>query len=517
MKNVFDKSALKEIRAEDVRDKIRMGQPVEYDHVIIKGDLNLSQLCLPDVYFDQLLRDSYGRTNNYARDKNSFPYYRVSTVDTIYLGGVSCSRIYRDKAKLVISPIKICNSTIEGNIDFSNTLFLKSINFENTQVGGNTTFDDERCSYMQSIFLGPVNFRSVQFNGTAAFGGSYFNETANFEGSVFNGSAQFSDSIFKNETLFSNSLFKNESYFSDSEFYEYSSFIRAQYMDDAYFKDCIFHGYADFFGTEFNEIVVFMGSNFTKKADFKEAIFNGSAYFISSIFNDDVHFWDTYHHKPSYFVENKFNKNVDFFGSQFIQGVDFKRSQFNGNTDFDRTVIKNFINLTEIKFNILDIFWPDNTLLVCDHGPTYLGLIKNFRDLERYETADKIYFEYRYWRQSQKTWFEGSKYWDIVAKFTCGYGVRMGYTISCSIIILFSFGILYLVVSRRKRINGSNLLAPFLFSAIILLSVPKELYPSEIYEEYAKEIKYIPIFERLIGWGLLLLLIQTFSRVMIRY
>ena len=62
-------------------------------------------------------------------------------------------------------------------------------------------------------------------------------------------------------------------------------------------------------------------------------------------------------------------------------------------------------------------------------------------------------------------------------------------------------------------------------SAVALLSLPKEFYPYGE-KKYAKFIRQsiirIPfrlmmVLERLIGWGLLILLINTINRVMIHY
>jgi len=63
------------------------------------------------------------------------------------------------------------------------------------------------------------------------------------------------------------------------------------------------------------------------------------------------------------------------------------------------------------------------------------------------------------------------------------------------------------------------------FSAVALFSLPKEFYPYGE-KKYAKfigrnfiriPIRLLMVFERLIGWGLLILLINTVSRMMIRY
>jgi len=150
-------------------------------------------------------------------------------------------------------------------------------------------------------------------------------------------------------------------------------------------------------------------------------------------------------------------------------------------------------------------------------------LIKNFRDLEKYEIADEVYYEYRQWRQDEKSWSDISKYIDILGRITCGYGVRVSQTIESAMIIFVIFGVIYSIKCWRMYRINSNLLKiikeGFLLSLIILLSAPGELYPPgvEDYRDKTRDIKYWPILERLIGWGLMLLLINTLSRVMIRY
>jgi len=57
------------------------------------------------------------------------------------------------------------------------------------------------------------------------------------------------------------------------------------------------------------------------------------------------------------------------------------------------------------------------------------------------------------------------------------------------------------------------------FSTMMLLSLPTVWYPpgKEEFTELLKLHMYSAILERLIGWGLMLLLIGTLSRLMVRY
>jgi aminoglycoside phosphotransferase len=47
------KEELKEVPASEILDKVQKGEPVEYDHVVVKGDLNLPGQSLNTFRFDR--------------------------------------------------------------------------------------------------------------------------------------------------------------------------------------------------------------------------------------------------------------------------------------------------------------------------------------------------------------------------------------------------------------------------------------------------------------------------------
>jgi tetratricopeptide (TPR) repeat protein len=133
----------------------------------------------------------------------------------------------------------------------------------------------------------------------------------------------------------------------------------------------------------------------------------------------------------------------------------------------------------------------------------------------RYDEADAAYYKYRY---DHKGW----NLKDNLAWISCGFGIRWWHTVLSGVGVLIFFTFLYFGLSWHKGLNKvglKNLSQSFWFSLIVLLSAPKELYPlkTEFYDNYSEHIKYWPVIERIIGWGLLILLINTLSRVMIRY
>ncbi len=99
---------LREIPASEILDKIQKGEPVEYDHVRIVGDLEQSKLDLP-----------IERTN------------------------------FHEEARLIQSRIKITNSRIDGE-----TLFISANFLEPVELSG-TTFSGEILTFKKAIYLNP--------------------------------------------------------------------------------------------------------------------------------------------------------------------------------------------------------------------------------------------------------------------------------------------------------------------------------------------------------------------------
>ena len=450
-----DVKLLKVIQVNEVLDRIRMGQPIEYDHVLIKGNLSLSLLGLPT-----------GKRKNV--------YKTVSIYD---------SPSYKENATLFLSLININDSIIEGNVDLRNTIFTKSVNFKNTR------------------FNNTADFAWSQFNGTADFTRSQFNENASFNGCQFNSDAHFEYIIFTRLAIFWDTKFDSSAYFSKSQFNSPAFFSGSQFCGDTRFRYSQFKEDIEIGDSQFDGITDFIGAQFKSDAYLGESQFSGDAYFRDSQFNGDS----------------------NWVGSQFIKAADFTSTEFNGNTHFGGSKFYGYLDLTKTKFNSIDIYWPHVNRLICNDGPTYLMLIKNYRDLEQFDIADDIYYQYRHWRQDQKPWSDISKYIDILGLYTCGYGVRVNHTISLGICVSIIFSLIYFLINSNKKLHKAcslkNLNESFWFSLIVLLSAPKELYPlgDETYEDYAKHIKYLPVLERIIGWSLLILLINTLSRVMIRY
>jgi Pentapeptide repeats (9 copies) len=140
---------LREVNSNEILAEIQNGEPVKYDHVVIVGDLDLDKLNLTTI-----------------------PVTRRKEIEE--LGELDVS----NNVKLIVSPITIYNSKIEGVVKFDNAFFDK-----------------------------PIYFIKTTFNNSSSFIGSQFNETADFEDALFNHNAYFIYSQFDKDINFKRSEF----------------------------------------------------------------------------------------------------------------------------------------------------------------------------------------------------------------------------------------------------------------------------------------------------------------------
>jgi hypothetical protein len=504
-----------EILSSEILEKIEKCEPVEYDYAIINGDIDVTKL-------------------NHIKSNDTFR---------------------------ITSPIHITNSQINGEINFKEIILKESIDFHNTKFNGQVNFVgcsfndsdfgssdfkdsanfghskfNESASFDHTLFREGADFAYTAFNGDTSFWQSRFQEYADFRGSNFNKSTDFGASTFEKMAYFSKVNFKETADFKYSDFngetvFRYSlingpaDFMLARFNRSADFRKNNFNSAAHFDVTKFFGDASFSGSEFKDNSNFRESTFKGFAGFRNSIFDGDASFSSSQFGGDAYFVGSKFYREAVFRNSLFIGSACFNESSFAESADFVGAKFLDVLNLSDAKFDIIDVYWPSINCLICNDGPTYLALIKNFRNLEQYGASDNIYYQYRLWRQGQTSWLEWSKYLDILSWCTCGYGVRWHHTVLSAIFVVILFGIYY---SWKEGIfksgfpeRQSKLRELFFFSIIILISAPAEWYwhnfSQEAYKDLTKRYKYSIIFERLIGWSLLILLINTMSRLMIRY
>ena len=122
------------IKAEEILEKIEKGKPVEYENVIIYGDLDLHRLDLP---------------------------------------------LNINKLKIIKSIIKIEYSVIKGDVFFDHAAFSGLVDFDGT------TFT-KAANFSGSHFQEDAGFSDSQFQGEANFSRAHFAIDANFSRAKFN-------------------------------------------------------------------------------------------------------------------------------------------------------------------------------------------------------------------------------------------------------------------------------------------------------------------------------------------
>jgi uncharacterized protein YjbI with pentapeptide repeats len=194
-----EEDGLREVPASEILAKIEKGEPVEYDHYIVKGDLDISKLNLPKRHANrsELEIDSIGLAE-----------------DIIIINSI----------------IKLTNAKIIGISNFSEAAFDQEAEFLGTTFIGNASFSG-------SFFNGPSDFTGAQFRGDAHFDGSQFNGGALFEGCLFNKWAGFSLLQVKGIADFSECQFNDCVDFLRSQFNEYIiDFRRSNFKGTAEFS-----------------------------------------------------------------------------------------------------------------------------------------------------------------------------------------------------------------------------------------------------------------------------------------
>jgi len=216
------KEKVREVPASEILDKILKGEDVEYDCVIVKGDLDLSKLDLPTQHIER----------------------------TDFQKAIGLS----EEAKLVKSEIKIINSKIDGILGFDYTLFQKLINFSESEISGDANF--RGAQFSESIdFSESTDFSGLVISGDAHFSGTQFSESAHFSGAQFRGSA-----------FFNVAQFRGDAHFSGAQFSEFAIFSGTQFSEFAIFS-----------GTQFSEFAIFRGAQFDGDLTFRHATFSSLA------------------------------------------------------------------------------------------------------------------------------------------------------------------------------------------------------------------------------------------------
>lgn len=524
------------INAEEIMEKIKMRIPIDYDDVIIVGDLNLSSLLLSSKH----------------KERSEFEQeIRYLSTDV----------------KLIESPISINGSEIRGsiysdNINFNHSItftgcvFDEDVHFRGTQFGDDVSFKDSsfagnaylewaeldgKANFQNSIFYNSSHFLKSIFSDDASFSKAKFGRFVDMRGAKFDGSAEFDLSIFADTAYMEEILFSKDVDFKNAQFYRSAGFWAANFI-----------GESDFRGTKFYGDASFSNSRFQGTASFGETRFDGNAEFRNSIFLNELLFENSFFEGDAEFKGVTFEKNVGFENAIMASEADFSRAQFSNNrnsvTKFLNTTFggnasfaycsfspivqmrnsrfNGSLNMTEAIFDRMELEWKDIEDRLIGDDPIYISMINNFRNLGQFEDQDDCIYQYGTYRLAHE-----DSIWSYLADFLswiiCGFGVRPQYTFAWAILLIISFGYIYysfgalLKDSRAqsafqfkkydRKMRTSTLREGLYFSTMVFtLSLPAlGLRPVEKW-------RYAVMFEDILGWITMTLFVVTLGNVMIR-
>jgi hypothetical protein len=298
----------KEVRAEEIIAKIEGGQPVEYDRVIVVGDLNISRIHLPE-----------------------------------------------NGKRAVAVPVQIRYSEFQGEVNFEGAGFSEPVNFEGSLFcrnaffigaffGAGASFEgvsfDRDASFQEARFGGDANFNKARFRGDAIFYEDAFSGEARFYQARFNGDSNFNKVKFGEDAYFDGAQFSRVANFGGAQASKDASFFQAEFGWNAIFSDTVFSGTTYFEGAQFRRYASFEGAQFRRYASFGGASFSGDANFKGAQFDGDA-----------YFMEAKFD------GKLTLNNVRFSSIQIKWDTINDHLIYNEAIYLSLIKnFETLGYF-----------------------------------------------------------------------------------------------------------------------------------------------------------------
>lgn len=256
-----EKNGLRIVAASEILAKVERGEIVEYDDVIIEGDLDISKLNLPKEHIDR---------TNFERD-----YLELSEDLT------SVNSIIKIKNSKFKDAIKLRNIIFEEEVSFINCKFDRYVHFVGSQFRGLATFDESR-------FNSFTDFTGTLIKSLATYLGTIFDDRVDFVGSCSNKSI-FVGTKFNKDALFMRSKFGTYSQFNGAEFRS-ANFMKVEFDDVIYFEKARFFGITSFLGAKFNGMVEFNGSEFRDSVDFIDASFMGYTNFDNCIFDKVANF-----------------------------------------------------------------------------------------------------------------------------------------------------------------------------------------------------------------------------------
>ena len=470
--------------------------------------------CQKDIYSDEI---------NWSDN--------VCIRDGMIYGTIDLSR-HKSSRKINVS-VEIINCTIFGDVELGNAHFSKDVCFQKTTFSKAANFGGSNFSqsvdFRDVVFMKKASFNDIKIYGASDFNGSRFKEDAifgddNINRTTFVGNFGFIDAVIGGESLFKNTNFFGTAIFNNSTFKGITHFENANFSKQASFLEATFEDKSYFNGANFFELVCFAMTRFNQACEFYDPL-KGAAIF-----------WGN-----ANFVRSKFSEDTNFQRTHFKKNANFTQAEFERDWNLDNVNFESGLSMNGCNFNNIKVSWDSIDQLEFD-GSVYLNLIKNFKNNEKFDEADRCYSQYRRLSQGKKGYLDPTFYTDFVAYATCSYGTSVSIIIIW-VAILIIIGAYLLWRSKGLEIEidhhvghdekrghceryernpnsfesirvNSNTSASWrkclYFSAAMFIGYK----PEKIHAQGSSE--YIAMGLRLVGWFFMALCLVVFGRLMIR-
>jgi hypothetical protein len=421
----------------------------------------------------------------------------------------------------VEQPISITGSSIQGLANFEGVTFQQPVSFSGTEFVNSTSFRKARfledVSFERAKFSGQTDFRESRFNGMAAFTMAEFRKEVSFASARFGGDTIFLGAKFIENASFDFAQFSQLVSFYGAQFSRVTGFTNSQFDGISNFGSTKFLGNTSFAATSFNGDVIFRAAQFSNGTTFGLASFAGFADFASVDFKVVAFFGLAKFSDNAHFTEANFEKGLILEGSRFYS-MQLENANFGPGAR---------LNLNNSDFSKFMVRWDTIKDLLVFNGAAYLALVKNYKNLEWFDDADNCYYQYRRISQEQEPW-GWTKFVDIIAWASAGYGVRVSYTIFWCIFTIIFFGVALYVGNGMRKFefegleiaggsakvvpgNRVSLIDAMYFSTAMFTTsqAPVNTYPVGFY-------RHMAMLEGILGWFFLGLFVVVLSGMLIR-
>jgi uncharacterized protein YjbI with pentapeptide repeats len=378
-----------------------------------------------------------------------------------------------DGLYIIKSEIEFISSDFNNKMDFSNALFEKNVRFRNCKFNDEVQFKDaifmQIADFRETTYLTDVDFSQVIFENRALFDSTSIHH-ADFNKTIFKGFANFGNTIFRSGVDFYNVNFTNGSRFQGTTLDGLSEFKNTNFVEDV-----------DFIYLKSNYVLVFNNVTF-----YGDVIFRGD-FLISEV----------------YFIDVNFKGKADFHSASF-NVLSFPNTTFSS------------ISLTDTEYNEMYVKWESIKDNLIFNGPAYLKLRNNFNNLEQYEDADDVYYQYRVELRKKQGFLDSVP--ELFMEVICGYGVKPEKPLFLSVFLIIGFSIHYFggitnFINSLKKPNENYRNYRKAFIASLGAFLTNSGYENE-------NLKYRHSFaiavEKVLGWLILTLFIVTLTNVMVR-